>query len=381
LASAGIQPTPGNVYLAHFLGAGGARNVLSADPNTPLSQVVSADAIKANPEVLAIRNKTVGDLQNWANSKFGNEPGLAASMTASNARLGGAPAGFVPAGGAPMSPGAPTVNNALMANMMAGQAAPANMLAAPAPPQLAAPAAMPVAQTTAPVLPPATTIEELNARAAAAKLTEKGAEERQKIQINKDASDAEKVVIREGFDKVWANMISQFKKLGADQMLIVPGETSLGNRAKAIGSTLSPTLTTLVAPERATPVTTLSNLRQTMLSALMGATGLTAQNLNSNKEMSTYLDSLSNPGQTVDSIVDTLNNLSERFGTGKKITVKDLTGGKAQNPQADTASARQRSGGAAPAAASVGNAPPTKAPAGVSQDEWDVMTPQERALF
>ena len=177
-------------------------------------------------------------------------------------------------------------------------------------------------------------------------------------------------------------MISQFKKLGADQMLIVPGETSLGNRAKAIGSTLSPTLTTLVAPERATPVTTLSNLRQTMLSALMGATGLTAQNLNSNKEMSTYLDSLSNPGQTVDSIVDTLNNLSERFGTGQKITVKDLTGGKVQNPQADTASARQRSGGAPPtAAAPVGNAPPTKAPAGVSQDEWNVMTPQERALF
>jgi len=117
LTSAGIQPTPGNVYLAHFLGAGGARNVLSADPNTPLSQVVSADAIKANPEVLAIKNKTVGDLQNWANSKFGGQPGLAASMTAGNARLGGAPAGFVPANNALMSLGAPTVNNALMANM------------------------------------------------------------------------------------------------------------------------------------------------------------------------------------------------------------------------------------------------------------------------
>ena len=130
LASAGIQPTPGNVYLAHFLGAGGARNVLSADPNTPLSQVVSADAIKANPEVLALRNKTVGDLQNWANSKFSGQPGLAASMTAGNARLGGAPTGFVPAGGAPMSPGAPTVNNALMANMF-GAAPPQNAMLAP----------------------------------------------------------------------------------------------------------------------------------------------------------------------------------------------------------------------------------------------------------
>jgi hypothetical protein len=357
LASAGIQPTPGNVYLAHFLGAGGARNVLSADPNTPLSQVVSADAIKANPEVLAIRNKTVGDLQNWANSKFGGEPGLAASMTASNARLGGAPTGFAPAGGAPMSPGAPTVNNALMTSMFGAPAqAPQNAMlslqpqiaGALTPPAAAAAAVAPAA----PVQPPLGGMAGQRATIAQEKLAEKGAEERQKIQINKEASDAEKVVIRGEFDKVWTNIISQFKKLGVNQMLIVPGETSLGNRAKAIGSTLSPTLTTLVAPERAAPVTTLSNVNQTMLSALMGASGLTAQQLNSNKEMSAYLASLSNPGQPVESIVDTLNNLSERFGTGQKITAKDLTGGKAQNPQADTASARQRSGGAAPAAAS-----------------------------
>jgi hypothetical protein len=157
LTSAGIQPTPGNVYLAHFLSAGGARNVLSADPNTPLSQVVSADAIKANPEVLALKNKTVGDLQNWANSKFGSQPGLAASMTAGNARLGGAPTGFVPAGGVPMSPGAPTVNNALMANMF-GAAPPQNAMLSLQPQIPGAPtpaAAMAPAVAAAPVVAPA----------------------------------------------------------------------------------------------------------------------------------------------------------------------------------------------------------------------------------
>jgi hypothetical protein len=147
LTSAGIQPTPGNTYLAHFLGAGGARSVLGADPNTPVSQLLSPDAIAANKSVL--EGKTAGDIAAWAANKFSGQPGMAASMTAGNARLGGAPAGFVPAGGAPMSLGAPTANNALMASMMAGQAAPTNMLAAPAPPQLAAPAAMPVAQAPA----------------------------------------------------------------------------------------------------------------------------------------------------------------------------------------------------------------------------------------
>jgi len=139
LASAGIQPTPGNTYLAHFLGAGGARSGLGADPNTPVASLLDPRAIAANKSVL--EGKTAGEVAAWAANKFGNQPGLAASMTAGNARLGGAPAGFVPAGGTPMSLGAPTVNNALMANMMAGQAAPTNMLASPAAPQIAAPAA------------------------------------------------------------------------------------------------------------------------------------------------------------------------------------------------------------------------------------------------
>jgi hypothetical protein len=77
-------------------------------------------------------------------------------MTAANARLGGAPAGFTPAGGAPMSLGAPTVNNALMANMF-GAPAPQNALAmqpqitgALTPPAAQAPVTAPVA-----VAPPA----------------------------------------------------------------------------------------------------------------------------------------------------------------------------------------------------------------------------------
>ena len=139
LASAGIQPTPGNTYLAHFLGAGGARSVLGADPNTPVASLLDPRAIAANKSVL--EGKTAGEVAAWAASKFGSQPGLVASMTAGNARLGGAPAGFVPVGGAPMSLGAPTVNNALMASMMAGQAAPTNMLASPATSQIAAPAA------------------------------------------------------------------------------------------------------------------------------------------------------------------------------------------------------------------------------------------------
>jgi hypothetical protein len=131
LTSAGIAPTPGNTYLAHFLGAGGARSLLSVDPNTPVSQILDPRAIAANKSVL--EGKTAGQVAAWADSKFGGSPGLAASMTAGNQRQGGVGApSFTPAMGGGMSPTAPTVNNAMALGLM-GQQPPqqGNALAVP----------------------------------------------------------------------------------------------------------------------------------------------------------------------------------------------------------------------------------------------------------
>jgi hypothetical protein len=68
LVKAGNQPTDGNLYLAHFLGAGGAINAL-ADPNAP----VSAKVQEANPFTKGWRN---GQLAAWANRKMGGKPGI-----------------------------------------------------------------------------------------------------------------------------------------------------------------------------------------------------------------------------------------------------------------------------------------------------------------
>jgi hypothetical protein len=151
LTSAGIAPTPGNTYLAHFLGAGGARSLLSVDPNTPVSQILDPRAIAANKSVL--EGKTAGQVAAWADSKFGGSPGLAASMTAGNQRQAGVGApSFTPAMGGGMSPTAPTVNNAMVLDLMGQQPPqqgnalamqPASMMIAP--PQ-AAPALSPYQQ-------------------------------------------------------------------------------------------------------------------------------------------------------------------------------------------------------------------------------------------
>jgi hypothetical protein len=73
LQDAGFQPTKGNTYLAHFLGSGDAVEVLSAKPDTPVSEILSPRVLKANPEVFA-KARTAGDLIRWAGGGGAAQP-------------------------------------------------------------------------------------------------------------------------------------------------------------------------------------------------------------------------------------------------------------------------------------------------------------------
>ncbi|MGF1623060.1 MAG: hypothetical protein ACFCUR_20935 [Rhodomicrobiaceae bacterium] len=72
LKHAGFEPTPGNIYLAHFAGPAGAIQTLSANPATPVSQVLGQQAVAANP---FLAEMTAGDLRNWADRKMGGASG------------------------------------------------------------------------------------------------------------------------------------------------------------------------------------------------------------------------------------------------------------------------------------------------------------------
>ena len=67
LSASNIDPTEGNLYLAHFAGLEGARRVLGADPATPVIDVLGADVVRANP---FLQGMTVGDLKAWADRKM-----------------------------------------------------------------------------------------------------------------------------------------------------------------------------------------------------------------------------------------------------------------------------------------------------------------------
>jgi hypothetical protein len=67
LRARGHQITAGRLYLAHFLGPGGAHAALSANPELSVLAVMGAGVVSANP---FLQNKTISDLYAWSDRKM-----------------------------------------------------------------------------------------------------------------------------------------------------------------------------------------------------------------------------------------------------------------------------------------------------------------------
>lgn len=72
LTNRGIPTTPGNLYLAHFLGPQGATNALKADPSASVASVLGQDVVNANG---FLAGKSIADLKAWSDKKMGGKGG------------------------------------------------------------------------------------------------------------------------------------------------------------------------------------------------------------------------------------------------------------------------------------------------------------------
>lgn len=79
LARQGLSGTATNLYLTHFLGEGGGPTIIKASPDTPVSQLLSADVINANKSVL--EGKTAGEVRAWAARKMREGSGIESDPT------------------------------------------------------------------------------------------------------------------------------------------------------------------------------------------------------------------------------------------------------------------------------------------------------------
>ena len=78
LRQRGIDPTPGNLKLAHFAGPKGAA-ALYANPDAPVEAVLGADAVRANP---FLRGKKGSDVISWASGQMGGAKSPSQAMAA-----------------------------------------------------------------------------------------------------------------------------------------------------------------------------------------------------------------------------------------------------------------------------------------------------------
>lgn len=101
LSSAGVPVNPGNLYAAHFLGAGGANRVLTQADDAPISNYLDAGVVQANP---FLDGMTVGQFKQWAASKGGNASGgFSAPSSAADAVTAMADGNMPSGGGQPLA--------------------------------------------------------------------------------------------------------------------------------------------------------------------------------------------------------------------------------------------------------------------------------------
>jgi hypothetical protein len=62
---------------------------------------------------------------------------------------------------------------------------------------------------------------------------------------------------------------------------------------------------------------TIANLRQSVLMDIKAATGMTAKDMDSNQDVQRLLASLGDPDQSYETVLDTIANISAKYGTGK----------------------------------------------------------------
>lgn len=80
LVKAGLEVTPANTYLAHFLGAGDAIKVLVANPRELAANIVKSSSVDANPSVFR-PGMTAGDLVQWAGTRMGGGSSITSDGT------------------------------------------------------------------------------------------------------------------------------------------------------------------------------------------------------------------------------------------------------------------------------------------------------------
>jgi hypothetical protein len=306
LVQAGFAPTAGNTYLAHFLGSGGARAVLRADPNTPISQLVSREAIAANPTILGVPGVTAGQIVQWANNTIDMGPRDARrALTTPNAMA---------------APGATT--NAMLAPQDA------TAMGQPQLPTFAPPRSIAEALYQKNMMDLAVDLEKKRLEAERRRgeqperVQEAGqtseAQRRGALTAEQERDERKKQEGRTNVNTTLGKMFAAYERL--NEIGGIPSETrgTGGNIAAYAAGTAPGQAVGQALGTRAQSVRNeLQSLARTLITDIKNSTGMSAQEMNSNVELQQMLAAVSSPTQSIESVRAIIQNLSERYGLGQ----------------------------------------------------------------
>lgn len=131
---------------------------------------------------------------------------------------------------------------------------------------------------------------------------------------------------RKATDETLDRLFNEYKAL--EDMGVSPTETKswLENLpAKATTSRVGQALN--INPKAQTRIQSIKGLRQDLIRDIKNATGMSAQEMNSNVELQSLLEAATDPSQNIESVKDRLADFSKRYGTGKLAAGTPSAGG------------------------------------------------------
>lgn len=224
---------------------------------------------------------------------------------------------------------APTVNIPgsvpMGANALAPMASPimANAMVAPAQPAPAVPELAPGLAATAPAARIGLTPAQ---QASVARLgAETTVREEAQAAVKRKEKEVEEEKSRTQVGSTLAKMAETYDRLSAAGG--IPDERKgYGETAIAAAGSTAPGqfVEKFMATRAQTQRNRLTSLVRVLISDMKKATGMSAQEINSIPELQLMLDAASNPMQSLQSVQQIINDLNERYGSGKPIDFKSL---------------------------------------------------------
>lgn len=146
--------------------------------------------------------------------------------------------------------------------------------------------------------------------------------EQQKLAAAEKARvEAPKLKLEAGQSKVddtLSEMLLSYQKLKNEGAMVSTEASGLENVIARTGAALGTTAGRALGTKAQTERDYIQNLRMDLIRDIKQATGMSAQELNSNFELQAALDALGDPyGQSFESAIRTIAKLSKKYGAGK----------------------------------------------------------------